>query len=180
MHGSSRRGRPAKPRTLYVFRTPPGVKLGREPFDQSVRGLIEEQNPGVFFDWKALSHIVPPPPDAEYWREKRRVEKAARQARHAEEREDVSAARRSEAETSPAEVAAEGNAESGDDEVKGDSQVPEVDGVLAGGPQAPGRPEGRRRRRRRGGRGRRTHQPPSAAPDQSDASKIAQDPSKER
>jgi len=192
MQGSSKRGRPAKPRTLYVFRTPPGVKLGREPFDQSVRCLIEEQNPGVVFDWKALSHIVPPPPDAEYWREKRRAEKAAKQARRAEERQDVSREPVADADGSPedegatalasqAEVAAEGVAESGDDAEPEDSPQPQVkEGVAAGGSPAPGQPEGqRRRRRRRGGRGRATHQTATAAANQPDPSKVTQDPSKE-
>ena len=87
MHAPARRGKPSKPRTLYVFRTPPGVKLGREPFDEPVRRAIEEQNPGVFFDWSKLSHIAPPPPDVEYWKEKRRAEKAAKQARRDEEQE---------------------------------------------------------------------------------------------
>ena len=82
-----RRGKPSKPRVLYVFRTPPGVKVGREPFDESVRQALEAQNPGVVFDWQKLSVIPVPAPDIEYWRERRRAEKAAKLARREEEAE---------------------------------------------------------------------------------------------
>jgi hypothetical protein len=57
------------------------VKIGREPFDASIRRDLEAQNPGVVFDWAKLSIIPIPAPDVEYWRERRRAEKAAKQAR---------------------------------------------------------------------------------------------------
>src|SRR5436190_15445177 len=85
MHAYGRRGKPSKPRILYWFRTPPGVKVGREPFDESVRRTLEAQNPGVVFDWKKLSVIPQAPVDIEYWREKRRAERAAKQSRRAEQ-----------------------------------------------------------------------------------------------
>ena len=88
IHASSRRGKPSKPRVLYVFRTPPGLKLGREPFDESIRREIEAQHPDVQFDWVKLSKIPVPSPDVEYWRERRRAEKAAKQARREADRED--------------------------------------------------------------------------------------------
>src|SRR5262245_28625642 len=89
MHASGRRGKPSKPRILYWFRTPPGVKVGREPFDEIVRRTIEAQNPGVAFDWKKLSVIPQAPVDVEYWRERRRNERAAKQARRAEQAADA-------------------------------------------------------------------------------------------
>jgi hypothetical protein len=85
MRATGRRGKSSAPRVLYVFRTPPGVKLGREPFDETARRTIEEQNPGVYFDWKKLS-VIAPPSDVEYWRERRRAQKAAKQALREEER----------------------------------------------------------------------------------------------
>jgi hypothetical protein len=101
MHASSRRGKPSKPRVLYVFRTPPGIKLGREPFDESIRREIETQHPDVHFDWVKLSKIPVPSPDVEYWRERRRAEKAAKQARREAEREDSQADAQDGAESSP-------------------------------------------------------------------------------
>jgi hypothetical protein len=67
-------------RILYWYRTPPGVKVGRVPFDDEVRRLIETQNPGVRFDWPRLLATPQPPPNAdiERWRERRRNERAAR------------------------------------------------------------------------------------------------------
>jgi RNA-binding protein YhbY len=39
---------------LYVFRTPPGVKVGRDPIDPAVIEEIEAQHPDIEFDWRAL------------------------------------------------------------------------------------------------------------------------------
>jgi len=78
--GTVPRGRPARPRLLFWFRTPPQVKVGRLPFTDDVRRAIEAQNPGLRFDWPRLLATPIPPPDAEHWRERRRIEKAARQA----------------------------------------------------------------------------------------------------
>src|SRR6185436_21021516 len=46
----SNRGK-ARPRMLYWFRTPPGIKVGRSPFDPDMRRELEAQNPDVVFDW---------------------------------------------------------------------------------------------------------------------------------
>jgi hypothetical protein len=78
--GTARRGRPPRPRLLFWFRTPPQVKVGRLPFTDDVRRAIEAQNPGLRFDWPQLLATPIPPPDAEHWRERRRIEKAAKQA----------------------------------------------------------------------------------------------------
>jgi hypothetical protein len=65
-------------RLLYWFRTPPNVKVGREPFDENVRRLLEASNPGVVFDWRAILETPIPSAEAEQWRERRRAEKASR------------------------------------------------------------------------------------------------------
>lgn len=67
----------SRPRVLYWFRTPPNIKVGREPFDDEMRRAIAAQNPGVAFDWPKLLE-TPIPPDIEHWRDRRRAEKAAR------------------------------------------------------------------------------------------------------
>jgi hypothetical protein len=76
-----RRGRPSKPLLLYWYRTPPGVRVGRDPFDPDSRRAIEAQNPGVVFDWEKLSVLPVEPLEAESWRERRQAERLARQQR---------------------------------------------------------------------------------------------------
>jgi hypothetical protein len=80
--GSIRRGK-GESRILYWFRTPPGVKVGRTPFDPATQRDIEAKNPGVVFDWPRLiaTPIPPPAADVERWRERRRAEKAEKAAR---------------------------------------------------------------------------------------------------
>jgi hypothetical protein len=39
---------------LYVFRTPPGVRVGRDVLDPDVLREIEAQHPDIEFDWRAL------------------------------------------------------------------------------------------------------------------------------
>ena len=79
-----RRGR-MRQRVLYWYRTPPQVKVGREPFDESVRRALEAQNPGVPFDWKKIRNTPIPPVQPEHWRERRLAERATRQAAAAED-----------------------------------------------------------------------------------------------
>jgi hypothetical protein len=75
----SNRGK-ARPRMLYWFRTPPGVKVGRSPFDPDMRRALEAQNPDVVFDWEAIANTpIPRPVEPERWRERRRVERAFRE-----------------------------------------------------------------------------------------------------
>jgi hypothetical protein len=68
-HGRSR------PRLLYWFRTPPGVKVGRAPLDEHAIRWIEEQNPDITFDWpkilEAKAPAAPPPEDARFRRARR-------------------------------------------------------------------------------------------------------------
>jgi hypothetical protein len=77
--------RSSRPRLLYWFRTPPGIRVGREPFDEQVRRALEAQNPGVMFDWTKLVSEGLPPPEAENWRERRRAEREAKRARRGDE-----------------------------------------------------------------------------------------------
>jgi hypothetical protein len=49
-----REGNRQRSRILYVFRTPPGVKVGRDPIDPQIIREIEAQHPDIEFDWRAL------------------------------------------------------------------------------------------------------------------------------
>ena len=56
----------SKPRLLYWFRTPPGVRVGRHPLDEEAIRAIEENNPNLAFDWGRMLKVQPPPqPEAE-------------------------------------------------------------------------------------------------------------------
>lgn len=81
IHATSKKGAPA--RILYWYRSPPGVKVGRPAFDAEVRRQLEAQYPHVDFDWRRISETPMPTADVEHWRERRRLEKAAKQARRA-------------------------------------------------------------------------------------------------
>ena len=50
-----------RPRLLFWFRTPPQVKVGRAPFSDDVRKMVEAQNPGMTFDWPRLMATPIPP-----------------------------------------------------------------------------------------------------------------------
>lgn len=76
---TNRRGK-VKSRVLYWYRTPPGIRVGREPFDEGVRRALEAQNPGVNFDWRSIVEAPIPSADADKWRERRRAERAAKHA----------------------------------------------------------------------------------------------------
>src|SRR5215467_7293799 len=88
---TNRRGK-TRARVLYWFRTPPGVKVGREPFDPEVRRTLEAQNPNVVFDWRKISETPIPSPDADKWRERRRLERAERSRRRDVPQMDTAAA----------------------------------------------------------------------------------------
>jgi hypothetical protein len=49
-----RDGNRQRSRILYMFRTPPGVRVGRDVLDPAVVGEIEAQHPQIAFDWRAL------------------------------------------------------------------------------------------------------------------------------
>ena len=77
---SNRRGSKSRPRLLYWFRSPPNIKVGREPFDPDVRRTLEARHPDIAFDWPAIISTPIPPVETENWRERRRAERAARQS----------------------------------------------------------------------------------------------------
>jgi hypothetical protein len=58
LHAGRGRGK----RLLYWFRTPPGVRVGRAPIDETAIRLLEQHNPDVQFDW---TRILKAPPAAE-------------------------------------------------------------------------------------------------------------------
>jgi hypothetical protein len=99
---TNRRGK-VRTRILYWFRSPPDVKVGREPFDADVRRALEAQNPDVDFDWRAIVQTPIPSADADKWRERRRADRAAKHAAAEEESADTAVDR----EPAPVDVVAE-------------------------------------------------------------------------
>lgn len=66
LHGF-RGGEHAGPRLLYWFRTPPNVRVGRLPLDETAIRAIEESNPELTFDWTKMLKVrakAPPAPAA--------------------------------------------------------------------------------------------------------------------
>ena len=53
LHTFGRRGK-TRPRILYLFRTPPNVKVGRAALDEEAIRSIEENNPELTFDWTRI------------------------------------------------------------------------------------------------------------------------------
>ena len=49
-----REGAKQRSRILYMFRTPGGVRVGRDPFDLEVRREIESQYPDITFEWEIV------------------------------------------------------------------------------------------------------------------------------
>ena len=52
----SREGTRQRLRILYMFRTPGGVRVGREALEPDVLKQIEAQHPDIDFDWNAVFH----------------------------------------------------------------------------------------------------------------------------
>jgi hypothetical protein len=142
MQPTNRRGK-SQPRVLYWFRSPPNVRVGREPFDDGIRRALEAQNPGVAFDWKTIVETPIPSADTERWRERRRAEKAIRHAVAEDEAAEIALVEQTEERAAEPAAAIDAIAE-------------EVAPVVVSGPAAlPGAGEAnrRKRRRRRGRRG---------------------------
>jgi hypothetical protein len=132
----SRHDQSARPRVLYWYRTPPGLKVGRQAFDEGARTSLEGQYPDLSFDWKQIVETPMPPPDAvPMWRERRRQERSAKKARLDDEVEAAA----DEALAEPAEDPSAAENPKPAEEVAPVTAVPR---------------SGQRRRRRRGGRGR--------------------------
>src|SRR5690349_18326449 len=51
-----RDGTRQRSRILYVFRSPGGVRVGREALEPAVLKQIEAQHPDIEFDWQAVFH----------------------------------------------------------------------------------------------------------------------------
>jgi hypothetical protein len=51
-----REGTRQRSRILYMFRTPGGVRVGREALEADVLKQIEAQHPDIEFDWDAVFH----------------------------------------------------------------------------------------------------------------------------
>jgi hypothetical protein len=184
-----RRGKPARTKILYWFRSPPSLKVGRPPFDDEVRKTLEAQNPGVRFDWPTIIATPMPAPEPEPWWEKRRAERQARQARRADDIEETPepvAVPEPEMPRGTIQPAADVPlAEPSDDELADDDEEIEVigessemaagtgsdnpghaaleAGAGAGSDASPGQSRSGRRRRR-GGRRRRGQRPAPPAP----------------
>ena len=45
---------PHRTRILYVFRSPAGSRIGRDPLDGEVQEALEHTHPDLTFDWQAL------------------------------------------------------------------------------------------------------------------------------
>jgi hypothetical protein len=140
---TNRRGN-VRPRILYWFRTPPNVKVGRQPFDDALRRALEAQNPGIAFDWQKIVDTPIPSADAEKWRERRRAERAERVARQGETETEDAAGESPDAEEQPA--LSEQTAE------VPPTEAPEI--RVAQPDEQQQQQHRRRRRRRRGRRGR--------------------------
>ena len=153
VHATTNRRGKVRPRVLYWFRTPPDIKVGREPFDAAVRRALEAQNPDITFDWRAIAETPIPSADADKWRERRRADRAAKHAAAAEE----SAAAVSgevepdEAVAEPADVAV----------IASDPAAPSAVAPPAQGSPRSSDASRKRRRRRGGGGGGRGGNPPS-------------------
>ena len=46
-----------RPRVLYWYRSAPGVRVGRPALDEDAIRTIEEQHPGVDFDWPQILEV---------------------------------------------------------------------------------------------------------------------------
>jgi hypothetical protein len=189
VHTQTRRGKAPRQRILYWYRTPPGIRVGRPPFDDEARRRIEAQNPDLVFDWPAIvATPIPPPTENEQWRERRRAERAAKQAHRAEEEAALHAEREaadeSESATEPespsiigddtpeslpiadyvretATVEAEPQPQPHDD-VTAEIRVGASEAAISMGPGDRSTEQAARRRRRRGGRRRRGRRRPGA------------------
>jgi hypothetical protein len=72
-----REGTRQRSRILYVFRTPGGVRVGRDALEPDVLRTLERQHPDISFDWKAIlenRQVVEPAPELRRPRKRRRDE----------------------------------------------------------------------------------------------------------
>ncbi len=70
-----REGNRQRSRILYVFRTPGGIRVGRDPFEPEILRRIENEYPDIDFDWQVVrenQQVVDSTPDPRRARPKRR------------------------------------------------------------------------------------------------------------
>jgi hypothetical protein len=70
-----REGNKQRSRILYVFRSPGGVRVGRDALEPDVLRYLEEQYPDIDFDWKSVvenQQVVEPHPEQRRLRKRRR------------------------------------------------------------------------------------------------------------
>ena len=75
-----RDGSRQRSRILYVFRTPGGVRVGRESLEPEVLREIERRYPEISFDWKTLvanQQLVESAPETRRPRKRKRAEEEA-------------------------------------------------------------------------------------------------------
>jgi len=75
-----REGSRQRSRILYVFRTPGGVRVGRDLFEPEVRRQIEAQHPDIDFDWSVVrdnQQIIDANPEPRRRRPRREGDEAA-------------------------------------------------------------------------------------------------------
>jgi hypothetical protein len=78
-----REGTRQRSRILYMFRTPGGVRVGREALEADVLKQIEAQHPDIEFDWHAVFHnqqVIETAPEARRPRNRPAGEAAAESA----------------------------------------------------------------------------------------------------
>lgn len=156
VHTPVRRGKAGRPRVLYWYRTPPGVKVGREAFDETIRRALEAQHPDVEFDWESLAAPPPPPQVVEPWRERRRLQKA-RKSRVAETESDTQLDHDLEAD---GQLEAEGGEAAVDEPFNGEDTPVAVAAAVVPASEMTTLRKGRRRRRG----GRRRQEPAASSP----------------
>jgi hypothetical protein len=75
-----REGTRQRSRILYVFRTPGGVRVGRESLEPSVLRDIETRHPEIAFDWKVVfdnQQIIDSAPEPSRPRKRRRSDEGS-------------------------------------------------------------------------------------------------------
>jgi hypothetical protein len=75
-----REGSRQRSRILYVFRTPGGVRVGRDPFEPEVLRQIEAQHPDIDFDWAVVrdnQQVIEANPEPRRRRPRREAEEPA-------------------------------------------------------------------------------------------------------
>jgi hypothetical protein len=78
-----REGSRQRSRILYVFRTPGGVRVGREPLEPDILRRIEHEYPDIDFDWQAVvenQQVVESGPDPRRPRKRRRTDEEGEEA----------------------------------------------------------------------------------------------------